>query len=42
MASVGALFVSPIYFCLPEMDNGGTIHPAGNVGGIAYVPFPFS
>jgi len=41
MASFGALIVSPIYFRLPEMDNGRTVHPAGNVRGIAYVPLPF-
>jgi len=42
MASFGALIVSPVYFSLPEMDNGRIIHPAGNVCGMAYVPFPFS
>jgi len=41
MASFGALIVSPIYFRLPEMDNGRTIHPAGGIRGMAYVPFPF-
>jgi len=43
MASFGALFVSPIYFHLPEMDNGRTIHPAGSVQGMArFLSLPFN